>query len=203
MRVGLISDTHGLLRPGGDRLSRRLRAHRPCRRRRRSGDPRRAGGDRAGHRDPRQRRRRRVGEPAARDDAGHARRHHDLRAPRPRGADAAAARARDPRRRLRPLAQAVGDRTGWRALPESGQRRAAPLQAADHARRSCESTAAASRRISRTRVRLTSGLTHRRSCDEEPACLANRLHVQRGQTAAIPVESAARQAPSCRRGFPA
>ena len=52
---------------------------------------------------------------------------HDLGGPRPE-----AARTRHPRRRLRPLAQAVGGRARRRPLRESWQRRPATLQPADH-----------------------------------------------------------------------
>ena len=145
LRIGLISDTHGLLRPEATAFL--------------------AGSDHIVHAGD-------VGDPAILDalaaiapvtairgnvdtdawasrlpDTTRAsdRRRDALRAPRPGGARHRAVRARYPRRRLRPLAQAVDDRTRRRALREPGQRRDRAASGFPSPPRSCWSTAAASR----------------------------------------------------------
>ena len=151
VRIGLVSDTHGLLDPRAPRALRALRRHPPRRRRREGGGARGARAARAGHRGAREQRRR------ARRSRG---------CPRPRSCRSAPLTALvvhdlGPRERPKPPARALlarrrpeivvhghshrpGRRSSRDALREPRERRAAPLLAAAR-RGGCSPCAGAAR----------------------------------------------------------
>ena len=125
--IGVISDTHGLVRPEAIAALEGCSGH-PCRRRRLSGRPRTASPPRAGRRRARQRRQRPLGEIAA---MGRQSSSSMVTPSTSSTSSPISISKRDPWRQrggLRTLSSAIDRGSGWRALPRSRQRRPAAVQ---------------------------------------------------------------------------